>query len=341
MAGPETRYARQERLPVIGEEGQRRLRDSCAALVGLGALGCVSADLLARAGVGRLILIDRDVVEWSNLQRQSLYTEADAEACRLKAEAAAERLAAVNGEVELVLRPADLGAHNLPSLLEGAELVVDGTDNFQTRYLLNDWAVRDRHPFVYAGVVGTYGMAGAILPGGPCLRCTWPEPPAAADAPTCRSAGVLGPAVAAVASLASAEALKILSGHPEAAFPGYRYLDLWSGEQQALRASTDPACPTCGAADFPWLNGARGARPAEVLCGGGAVQVPASGAPVALEAIAGKLEGSVAELRCTPHTLRFRFEELDVLLFADGHALVRGTEDAARARSVVARSVGA
>ena len=321
--------------------GQRQLRESTAALVGLGALGCVSAALLARAGVGRLILIDRDLVEWSNLQRQGLYTEADAAAGRLKAEAAAERLAAINAEVALEVLPVDLGAHNLQALLEAADVVVDGTDNFQTRYLLNDWAVQEGRPFVYAGVVSSYGMAGAILPGGACLRCTWPEPPEAADAPTCRSAGVLGPAVAAVAALASGEAIKILSGRAEAIFPGFRYLDLWTGEQQALRAAADPACPCCGAREFAWLEGGGGARPAEVLCGGDAVQVPAAGPPSARAASAAKRDDSVEGLSLTEHVLRFRDGGLEVLLFADGHALVRGTEDAARARSIVARTVGA
>lgn len=341
MAGPESRYARQERLAPIGLDGQQRLRRSTAALVGLGALGCVSADLLARAGVGRLLLIDRDIVEWSNLQRQALYCEADARDGRLKAVAAAERLAAVNSEVQCQVLPTDLGAHNLPGVLDAADLVVDGTDNFQTRYLLNDWAVREGRPFVYAGVVASYGLAGAILPGGACLRCTWPEPPDAADAPTCRSAGVLGPAVAAVAALAAAEAIKILCGRPEAVFPGYRYLDLWSGELRSLRSRPDPECPACGRCEFPWLEGGRGARPAEVLCGGDAVQVPASGPGADLPAIARKLADSVDQLELSEFALRFRIDELEVVLFADGHALVRGTEDPARARSVISRTVGA
>ncbi|RMH01758.1 MAG: HesA/MoeB/ThiF family protein, partial [Planctomycetota bacterium] len=208
MAEPESRYARQVRLPFLGEDGQDRLGRAAAAVVGLGALGCVAADLLARAGVGRLVLIDRDVVEWSNLQRQSLYCEADAHRSRAKAEAAGERLRAVNSAIRIEAQAADLTAQSLPALLAGLDLAVDGSDNFPTRYLLNDWAVREDRSFVYAGVVSSYGMAGAVTPGGPCLRCTWPEPPAPDDEPTCRSAGVLGPAVAAVAALAAAEAIK-------------------------------------------------------------------------------------------------------------------------------------
>jgi molybdopterin/thiamine biosynthesis adenylyltransferase len=340
MTGPESRFARQVRLPGIGSAGQDRLRGSTAALVGLGALGCVSADLLARAGVGRLLLLDRDVVEWSNLQRQSLYTEDDARAARPKAEAAADRLRAIDTGLRLEVLPVDLHADNLPSLLAEADLAVDGTDNFATRYLLNDWAVREGRPFVYAGVVATYGMAGAILPGGPCLRCTWPEPPDAASAPTCRSAGVLGPAVAAVAALAAGEAVKILCGADEAVFPGFRYLDLWSGEQRALRARRDPDCPACAGREFDWLEGTAGARGAEVMCGGDAVQLPPGPQPADLDALAAKLDGTVAELRRTPHSLRFVVDGLELHLFADGRALVRGTEDAARARSVLARTTG-
>lgn len=341
MNGPASRYLRQERLPQIGPEGQRRLRAGRVALVGLGALGCTAADLLARAGVGRLVLIDRDLVEWTNLQRQSLYSEADAAAARPKVEAAAARLAAVNGEVELVPLAVDLGPRNVAQALDGADVVVDGTDNFPTRYLINDWAVRARRPFVYAGAVASYGLTGAILPGAACLRCTWPEPPAAADTPTCRSAGVLGPVVAAIAALAAAEAIKILAGRADAVFPGYRYLDVWSGEMRSLRDRRDPECPCCGHGRYEWLDGGRAGPPAELVCGGGAVQLPPAGTAPDLEALERRLAGTVADLRRGAQTLRFGCEELEIVLFADGRVLVRGTEEPARARSIVARTLGA
>jgi len=335
------RYERQIRLPEIGADGQRRLQSATAAVVGLGALGCAGADLLARAGVGRLILIDRDVVDWSNLQRQSLYVEDDAREGRPKAEAARERLRAVNSAIRLDAEAADLTAQNVQALLADADLVFDGTDNFATRWMLNDWAVFRGRAYVYAGVVATYGMVGAIVPGGPCLRCTWPEPPAAAGEPTCRSAGVLGPAVAVIAGLAASEALKILAGRAAEAPPGFLHADVWQQEFQRVRAERDPNCPACARRDFPWLEGRRGTRAAEPVCGGNAVQVPLDLAAPDLAQLAQKLQGTVAELRLQPRHLRYRVGALEVFLFADGRALVRGTEDPAAARALLAETLGA
>ena len=334
------RYDRQIRVPEIGAAGQTRLGEACAAVVGLGALGSVGADLLARAGVGRLILIDRDVVDWPNLQRQTLYVEADAEQARPKAEAARARLAAVNSEIRIDAHAADLEARNAARLLDAADLVLDGTDNFATRWLLNDWAVSRARAYVYAGVVATYGMVGAVLPEGPCLRCTWPEPPDAAGEPTCRSAGVLGPAVAVIAGLAAGEAIKILAGRSDAALRGFLHADLWTHEVRSIRAERDPACPCCTARRFDWLDGRRGARTAEAVCGGNAVQVPGSGSAPDLAAIATRLQGSVTAMRAEAGWLRFQARDLEVFLFADGRALVRGTEDPARAYALLAETVG-
>ena len=310
------------------------------AVVGLGALGSVGSDLLVRAGVGRVLLLDRDVVEHSNLQRQTLYTNADADQGLPKAVAAEARLAAVNPEVTLETYAVDLTAANIRSLLQDVDLILDGTDNFSTRYLLNDFVVQKRKAFVYAGVVGTYGMVGAILPDGPCLRCTWPDPPDASETQTCRSAGVLGPAVSVIAGWAAAEAIKILVGKQDQAFSGYRYLDVWEGTHQAIHAVRQADCPCCGVKDFPWLNGSRGSQGAQVICSGGAVQVPSNGEDSDLPAIASKLEGTVQALRLAAAFLRFEVDGLDVLHFADGRSLVRGTEDAARARAILARTLG-
>ncbi len=334
------RYDRQIRVPQIGAEGQSRLRQATAAVVGLGALGAIGADLLARAGVGRLILIDRDVVDWSNLQRQSLYSEEDAALGRPKAEAALARLRAVNSDIRLDAHPADLTAENAQRLLADADLVLDGTDNFATRWLLNDWAVLRGRAYVYAGVVATYGMVGAIVPGGPCLRCTWPEPPSAEGEPTCRSAGVLGPAVAVIGGLAAGEALKILAGRAGETLGGFLHVDLWTGDFQRVHSERDPACPCCSAREFPWLDGRRGTRAAEPVCGGNAVQVPLDARALDLAAIAQKLGGTVAALQVHERFLRWNARGLEVFLFADGRALVRGTEDPARARAVVAESLG-
>lgn len=341
MDGRDHRYDRQMRVPVVGSAGQERLAKARATLIGLGALGSVTADLLARAGVGTLRLIDRDVVEWSNLQRQMLYDEADATATRTKVEAATERLRAINSEIELEPRPFDLTAANHRELLADSTVLVDGTDNFATRYLLNDFAVATHTPFVYAGVVSTYGMVGSILPpDGPCLRCTYPEPPAAEDTPTCRSAGVIGPAVSVISGLAATRVLQVLVGADDLQ-GGFQYLDVWAGDHSNLRASQDPECPCCQARDFAWAEARRGVRAAEPLCGGGAVQVPAGEQTPDLAATASRLAGSVEQLEEGPSFLRFRSGELEVYLFADGRALVRGTEDPGRARAILAETVGA
>jgi len=339
MIGPASRYDRQKRLPQIGQAGQDLLAQSSVAVIGLGALGSVTADLLARAGVGELRLIDRDVVEWSNLQRQMLYDEAQAAACLTKVEAAQERLSAINSEIRLRPYACDLSADNAHEVLHGSTLLVDGTDNFSTRYLLNDFSVKHQVPYIYAGVVGTYGMVGTILPGnGPCLRCTYPEPPASVDTPTCRSAGVLGPAVSVIAGLASAAALQALvRGVGPTAF---QYLDVWTQECTKLQAAVDPACPCCAQRDFAWLRGERGAPSASPLCGGNAVQIPAMDPAPALSVLAQRLEGNVESLQSTAAFLRFTVRELDVLVFADGRALVRGTEDPGIARAVLAETLG-
>jgi len=336
----DSRYARQERLPQIGASGQSALRERTVAIIGLGALGSVGADLLARAGVGKLLLIDRDIVETSNLQRQVLYTDEDAQLGLPKAVAAHARLTAVNPEVELEVQAIDLTAENIQGVLNQVDLILDGTDNFATRYLLNDFAVVQKKAFVYAGVIGAYGMLGAIVPGGPCLRCTWPEPPDATESPTCRSAGVLGPAVSVIAGWAAAEAMKILLGKEEDAHQGYRYLDIWQGTHQAIRAKQDENCPCCVHGEHPWLSGSRGTLAAQVICSGGAVQVPSSGQPNDLPALANHLQGTVDDIQLADAFLRFTFDKLDILHFADGRSLVRGTEDPARARSVLARTLG-
>ena len=234
----------------------------------------------------------------------------------------------------------DLTAHNAQAVLAAADLVLDGTDNFATRWLLNDWAVYRNRAYVYAGVVATYGLVGVIVPDGPCLRCTWPDPPAAETDPTCRSAGVLGPAVAVIAGLAAGEALKILSGHPESALAGFLHVDLWQSEFQRVRAERDPACPACAQREFPWLEGRRGTRAAEPVCGGNAVQVPLDLRDPDLALFSQKLAGTVEDLRCSPRHLRYRVGPLEVFLFLDGRALVRGTEDPAAARALLAATLG-
>ena len=309
-------------------------------LVGCGATGGVLAQALVRAGVGRLTLVDRDVVELSNLPRQVLFDERHAQAGTPKALAAAESLARVGGPTDVVPVTAHVGAGNLGELAEGADLLLDGTDNLETRYLLNDYALEHEVPWIYAGVVGGAGLVLPIVPGASaCLRCLFPEPPPPGTLPTCDTAGVLLPAVGGVASLAAGLALRLLVA-PDTLEPALVELDVWNGEVRRLGAPRDPDCPACARGERTFLFDAPPEEPV-VLCGRDTVQLPAGGrrAPD-LESLAASLEGVASDLVRTRVMLRFTVEELRLTLFADGRALVEGTSDPDRARAVFDRTVG-
>ena len=332
------RYSRQRLLPEIGEEGQRRLGGGRVAVVGCGALGTVQASLLVRAGVGETLLIDRDCVEPSNLQRQTLYEERDAFARAPKAVAAARRLRLANSAVRVVEVVKDLTSANAETILSGSTAILDGTDNYETRFLINDVAVKQSIPWVYGAAVGTHGSVLAIVPGRTaCLRCLFPEPPQARQ-PTCDTAGVLNAATSLIASLQAAEALKILVGRLDSLDPRLRSWNLWTGERSALRADgPDPACPACGRARFDYLEAS---PPGPIrICGRDAVQVGASDRPVDLPALARQLAhlGSVRESR---YVLRFACPPHELTVFPDGRAIIKGTQDPALARSLYARYVG-
>ena len=332
------RHVRQERLPQVGVDGQQRLAAARVAIVGCGATGSRLAELLGRAGVGFLRLIDRDVVELSNLQRQALYTQADVDAVEPKAAAAARALASIDPGLQLEAVVSDLTAENADALLGDVDLVLDGTDNFPTRMLCNDLCVRAGKPFVYCGVVGIEGQVLVITPDGPCLRCYVPDVPAPGALPTCETAGVLGSAVAWVASLAVTEALKLLLGSAELRAGEVFVVDAWSVTLRAIRLPRDPACPCCGARRFDFLERAAAAVPTE-LCGRDAVQLPASGAAVDLPAAAERL-ATLGDVTLGPFLLRLDTPERRVLLFADGRVVIGGTRDTAEARSVRARLLG-
>lgn len=349
------RYSRQIRFAPIGEEGQRRIRASSVAIVGCGALGSVQAEIMARAGVGRLRLIDRDFVEWSNLQRQFLFEESDAPSDSRdslpKAVAAAKRLARVNSEVVLEPMVADLTASNAAELFEGIDLILDGADNFETRYLINDAAVRAGVPWIYGAAVGSYGLKLAILPGRTaCLRCIYPDPPASPQ-PTCETEGVLAPVTAIIAALQVADALKILAlgcngsaelESPEAADTidaRITRVDVWTGEiRQTAAPSRDPQCPCCAKHEFTYLDGSR--RAPISLCGRNAVQIHERSRPVDLNGLARRLE-QVAPVRANEFALRADLAPYELMVFPDGRAIVRGTTDVGLARSLYARYVGA
>lgn len=333
------RYSRQILFGPLGEEGQRRLMGSRAAVAGCGALGTFHVAALARAGVGEIVIIDRDYVEPSNLQRQWLFDERDAELGMPKAAAAAEKVRALNSSIRVEPRIADLSADNAAKLFEGADVILDGTDNFETRYLINELAVRDGLPWVYGAAVGSYGATMPILPGRTaCLACLFPEAPGA-GAPTCDTAGILNVAAAAVAALQVADAIKILSGATDAVQPRLLSLDVWSGDPRSIRTQKpDPDCPVCGKREFPRLaEGGRGRVAA--LCGRDAVQVFGSGGSVDLAALAVSLE-PLGEVRRNEYALRFVKPPHEMTIFEDGRAIIKGVQDVAAARSLYARYVG-
>jgi molybdopterin-synthase adenylyltransferase len=335
--GERERYSRQILFGGIGEAGQEALLASHAAIVGCGALGSFHAAALARAGVGRITIIDRDFVEPSNLQRQWLFEEADAAEGLPKAVAAKRRLAAINSGIEALSVVADLTAENANDLLGGARLILDGTDNFETRYLINDFAVSRGIPWIYGAAVGSYGLSMAVIPGRTaCLRCVYPAPPSGAQ-PTCETAGVLNVIVSAVASLQVADALKILSGRAELVRGRITTVDVWEGGIRQIEGpGRDPECPTCGRGEFPFLEDRR--RPPAVLCGRNAVQVRER-ERLDLQELRARLE-PLGEVRANEFVLRFRAGEHEMTVFPDGRAIVKGTSDVGVARSFYARYVG-
>lgn len=334
------RYSRQELFAGIGREGQERIRAASVTVVGCGALGSALAETMARAGVGALRIVDRDFVEASNLQRQSLFEEEDAAAALPKAVAAERRLRRVNSEVRVEAVVADLVPDNASALLRGAQVVLDGTDNFEARFLVNDVCVRERIPWVYGACVGSYGLALAVRPGlSPCLRCLLEVMPAPGSGPTCDTAGVIAPVVQVVAGIQGAEALKLLAGRAEALLPGVVTVDLWQGQFEVMDLrGRAPWCPACTEGRFDYAQAAGTAS--AVLCGRDAVQVrPPAGARVELDALAERL-AALGEVRRNEYLVRFVADGHEMVVFADGRAIVKGVSDAARARALYARYVG-
>jgi molybdopterin-synthase adenylyltransferase len=335
------RYSRQELFAGIGPEGQARIREGRVVVVGCGALGSVAAEMMARAGVGELVIVDRDFVEESNLQRQSLFDESDVARGMPKAAAAEARLQEINSEVAVRGIVADLAADNAAELLSGATLVLDGTDNFETRFLVNDVCVREGVPWVYGACVGAYGLALLVRPGvSPCLRCLLEERPAPGSGPTCDTAGVVAPIVHVVAGIQAGEALKVLAGRTEALLAGLVTVDLWQGhfEVMDLRGQA-PWCPACTEGRFDYA--AAGLGPSAFLCGRDAVQVRgAAGARLDLGLLAERL-ARVGAVTANEHLVRFRAPEADLVVFKDGRAIVKNVRDAAQARSLYAKYVGA
>lgn len=334
------RYARQTVLGSIGEQGQRKLDGSAVLVLGCGALGSAQAEFLARAGVGRLILADRDILELHNLQSQLLYDEKDVRERLPKAEAAARRLRAVNSSIKIEPVIADVTAANIKELVGRADLVLDATDNFETRYLLNDAAVSAGKPWVYAGVLGADGMVLAVHPGrGPCLRCLFEDPPELGSVPTCSTFGVLNTAAAWVAALQVTEALKILVGGELDGFKLHT-LDIWRGSVTAVSAERRAGCVCCGERRFDFLASKRGSSSSAVLCGRNAVQVtPERRLAPDFARLAERLK-PLGAVTFNGVVLEFTCGERRLVVFPDGRVLVNGTTDTAEARSLVAKYLG-
>jgi len=338
------KYSRQILFSGIGAEGQENLLAASAVLVGCGALGTVVASLLVRAGLGRLRIVDRDFVELSNLQRQTLFEEADAREALPKAVAAERRLRAINCDSGVEAIVTDLIPENAQELLGGFDLILDGTDNFETRLLLNDAAISLNIPWIYAAAVGSYGVTFTIRPGHTaCLACLLEareEPFTLGTEDTCDTAGILNAAAGVIASIQAAEATKLLAGKPEALHERLVSCDVWTGKFQSVRTSRNKDCRACGRRDFTYLNG--NAQPHVTMCGRDSVQIHQGNRSLDLRELGRRLaHASAAEVRNNSFLLRFRVPPYEMTIFADGRAIVKGTQDPAVARSLYARFIGA
>ncbi len=360
------RYHRQMLLPGFGEQGQKKLSESKALIVGCGALGTVIANMMARAGVGELVIVDRDFIEMTNLQRQVLFDESDVENAIPKAQAAKMKLAGINSQIKVTAVVDDVNHTNIEKLAEGCDIILDGVDNFETRFVVNDVAVKLGIPYIYGGAVGTVGMAYAILPHSPlgtpdadlkpwekagkatpCLRCVFEQAPPPGMNPTCDTAGVLGPVVSIISNFQVIEALKILSGNFEAICPTMTNIDVWENKLRqfkVVRAYDIGDCPCCKQRDFEFLNG-KFASGTTTLCGRNAVQLTQKGVDEKLDFtdIVARLE---KHGKVTANKFMLRADIVDngnpyeLTLFTDGRAIVKGTKQPQVAKSIYAKYIG-
>ncbi len=338
------RYIRQTIFKGVGQEGQRKLLAAHALIVGCGALGTAIANLLGRAGVGHITIIDRDFIELNNLQRQTLYDEEDLRQNLPKAVAAANKLRLINSEITVEGLVEDLSYENIERLVGAADIVLDGTDNFETRYLLNDTCVKLGKPWIYSGVIAAYGITSTILPGDtPCFRCLFPDPPPPGTTPTCDTAGIVGPIVGMMGAFAAGEAIKLLTGQGTLN-RGLTSIDLWQLNFDRLPVEArQPDCPCCGLREFEFLEaaGERGSRVAS-LCGRNAIQVTIRPTPnLDLPEFAGRLAAAGAEeMLENEFLLRYRLDGYEWTLFPDARAIIKGTDDPNVAKTLYARYIG-
>ncbi len=337
----EERYSRQILFAGIGAAGQRRLLDARVGIIGCGALGSSQAEALARAGIGRLRIVDRDFVEASNLQRQTMFTESDARERLPKAVACVNRISRINSEIEVEAEVLDVNRANIERLIRDCDVVLDGTDNFATRYLINDACVKHRVNWIYGAAVASYGVTMTIRPHAtPCLRCIFEEAPPAGSAETCDTSGVIMPIISMVTAVQVSEALKLLVGQTEKLHNSLMQFDVWSNEWRRIKLkSPSPDCQTCGLGKYETLE-AEDVEFAAVLCGRNAVQIsPPKPARINLEALSDKLR-ALGEVKVNDYLLRFRAGDYELTVFQDARSIIRGTDDMATARSLYAKYVG-
>ncbi len=335
------RYSRQILFAEIGKAGQEKLLNSRVLLIGCGALGASHAEMLARAGVGNLRIVDRDFVEFTNLQRQTLFKESDAAERLPKAVAAKARIAEINSEIEVEAIVADVNNSNIESLIEGCVVVLDGTDNFQIRYLINDACVKLGKTWIYGAAVSSYGTTMTIMPGKtPCLRCIFGEMPDAGSSPTCDTAGVIMPIISSISSVQVAEAIKLLVSDTAALHRSLVQIDVWQNDWRKIKlAGPLPDCKTCGKLNFEFLD-AESHEFAAVLCGRDAVQIaPLRPAEIDLAGFASKLS-NIPGVKWNEYLVRFTVGENEFTLFKDGRAIIKGTDDASTARSLYSKFIG-
>jgi molybdopterin/thiamine biosynthesis adenylyltransferase len=336
----EERYSRQILLPQIGSKGQQQLLKSAVLVVGAGALGSVIAEVLVRSGVGSVRIVDRDIVEPSNLHRQILYDERDAALRLPKAEAAERKLKQINSTVRVEGVATNLLPRNVELLMNNVDLVLDGTDNLETRYVINDACVKNGVPWVYGGAVGTAGMLMGVVPDkGPCLRCLFPEPPSPGVLPTCETSGVLGTAPLVIGGLQATEAIKLLTGDTSTAGRLVR-VDVWHKEPYfSADIPRDENCPCCSKKKFEFLSGQKTAWVTS-LCGRNAVQVtPPDGKTIDIKQLQHKL-AAVGDVHYNGFTLNFQVEGFEFIVFPDGRVMVKGTTEKEKAMTLIARYIG-
>jgi molybdopterin/thiamine biosynthesis adenylyltransferase len=335
------RYLRQTLFAPLGMAGQERLLAARVVIIGCGANGSMMASTLARAGVGTLAIADRDFVELKNLQRQILFDEDDVARGMPKAVAAAERLRRANSSIKIEGTVTDVNAENIEGLIADATLVMDGTDNFETRFLVNDACVKHNIPWIYAGAVASYGMTMTIVPRETaCLRCVFQREPPPGTLPTCDTAGIISPIVSVIASIASAEAIKFLVGAGKRN-AGLIHVDLWENSFESFAIARREDCPACGQGKFEYLEGERTETLTTFLCGRNAIQVnPGRGHTLDLASLTERLRG-VGKVSLNEYLLRLTVDDYELTIFPDARAIIKGTDDAAVARSVYARYVGA